>query len=185
MRSKPEFKSGSATSQAKDSSLGGCLWMLIVVVGGYFVVTAINRVLSGYGNRNDYLVCYGGLIGFVILLILAKRQGDQEKIRLRAAQQEWKSACKSNEVAIVNRRYFPAASWEDEYGIPHSSRASYHLDLEATAEQRRALYPNLQSVSVEVNESIYSKLIEQNLVRIYYQPEKPMTFLLEAELEYS
>ncbi|MBI5565798.1 MAG: hypothetical protein HY870_12960 [Chloroflexi bacterium] len=177
MRSKPAFKPDS--SQYDSPS---CLWMFIVAVGGYFAFGAINRVLSGYGNRLDHLICYGVLIGFVILVILAKRQTDRDTKKLREAHHEWKYTCRSAEVSIINRQHYPGGSWEDGYGIPHSSHPSYHLNLELTAEQR-VLFPNLQSVRVDVNEDIYSKLIDRNVVRVYYQPDSPMIFLMEEEIE--
>jgi len=182
VRSKSAFKPDSSRSQNKENDTASCLLFIFVAIGGYFVFLAINRVLSGRGNRLDHMICYGVLIGFVILVILAILQGDQPKKKLRQAQQEWKRSCNSVEVGLINRRYYPGGSWEDEYGIPHSSHSSYQLDLESTAEQR-VLFPGLQSVSVTVNGNIYSKLIDRNVVRIYYQPESPMTFLLEEEIE--
>ena len=182
MRSKPAFNPDSSRSQNKENDPASCLWLLFVTIGGFFVFLAINRVWSGRGNRLDHMICYGVLIGFVILVILAILQEDQDKKRLREAQQEWKRTCNSVEVGVVNRKYYPGGSWEDEYGIPHSSHSSYQLDLESTAEQR-VLFPGLQSVSVTVNGNIYSKLIDRNVVRVYYQPESPMTFLLEEEIE--
>ncbi len=182
MRSKPTFKPDSSSSQNNKYSLPSCLLMFFVVVGGYFAFGAINRVLSGSGNSLDQVICCGTLIGLVLLVILAILQEDQNTKKLREAQQEWKGTCRSVEVAIVNRQYYPGGSWEDEYGIPHTARPRYQLDLESTAKQR-VLFPNLQSVSVSVNESVYSKLVDRNVVRVYYQPDSPMTFLLEEEIE--
>jgi hypothetical protein len=181
MRSKPAFKPDSSRIQNKEHDSAGCLWMFFAAVGGYFVLVAINRVLSGHGNRLDHMICYGVLIGLVILVILAILQEDQDKKKLREAQQEWKRTCKSVEVAVVNREYYPGGSWEDEYGIPHSSHSRYHLYLELIAEQR-ALFPNLQSVSVTVDASIYSKIADRSVVRVCYEPDSPMTFLLEEEV---
>jgi hypothetical protein len=56
------------------------------------------------------------------------------------------------------------------------------LNLELTAEQR-VLFPNMPYVSVTVNENIYSKILDENVVHVYYQAESPMTFLLEEETE--
>ncbi len=181
MRRKPDFKPDSSQKPNKENDSLSCLWMFFVLVGGYFVITAINRVLSGNGNILDHMICYGVLIGFVILVILAKREEDQDKKKLREAQQDWKHTCRSAEVAIVNREYC-SGTWEDEYGIIHSSRYGCKLNLELTAEQR-VLFPNLQSVRVTVDENIYSKLIDRYVVRIYYKPDSPMDFLLEEEIE--
>jgi hypothetical protein len=182
MRSKPTFKLESSSSQNKEYSLPSCLLMCFVVVGGYFAFGAINRVLSGSRNSLDQVICCGTLIGLVILVILGILTEDQNTKKLREAQQEWKGTCRPVEVAIVNRQYYPGGSYEDEYGIPHTVRPRYHLDLELTAEQR-VLFSNLQSVSVTVNERVYSKLVDRNVVCVYYQPDSPMTFLLEEEIE--
>jgi len=141
---------------------------------------AIFRVDSGQGNKLDHIICYGVLIGLVILVILEILQGD--KAKLWKATREWKRECKSVEVAIVNREYYPNRLLEDEYGMPRPTHSICKLNLELTAEQR-VLFPNLPSVSVTVNEYIYLKIIDRNVVRVYYQAESPMTFLLEEETE--
>jgi hypothetical protein len=182
MRNRPVFQPNPPPNPDPNPGPGGCLWALIVTIGGYFVFMAINRVLAGEASRTDPWVCSGALAGFVILVILALRQERREKKQRRAAKQAWTQACQSAEVAIVNRSYSPSSAWEDEYGIPHSSRASYHLALAPTAEQG-AFYPNLPAVSVDVYADTYTKLLDRNAVRIYYQPEAPMTFLLEEELD--
>jgi hypothetical protein len=186
MRSKPAFNPDSSRRHSKENDsagcLWGCLWTCIATVGGYHVFTAIDRVWSGHGSQLDHMICYGVLIGFVMLVILARIMEHRDKKKLRVAQQEWKRTGKSVEVAIVNRSHYPGGSWEDQYGIPHNSRPSYHLSLELTAEQR-ALYPNLQSVRVTVDASTYSKTEDRDVVRVYYQPDSPMTFMLEEELE--
>jgi hypothetical protein len=127
------------------------------------------------------MICYAVLIGFVILVIWVIIQEEPRQKKVREAQQEWQGACKSVEVAIVDRFYYPGGSWEDEYGIPHSSHASYTLYIELPAEQK-VDFPNLQSVSVDVSGEIYSKLLDRNVVRVYYKPDSPMTFLLEDEI---
>jgi hypothetical protein len=182
MRSKPAFNLNSSRSQNEEHDSAGCFWMFFAAIGGYFVLVAISRVSSGHGNRLDHVICYGVLIGLVILVILAILQEDQDKKKLRQAQQEWKRTCESVEVAVVNREYYPGGSWEDEYGIPHSSHSRHQLYLELTAEQR-VLFPNLQSVRVTVDASIYSKIAARSVVRVYYQPDSPMTFLLDEEIE--
>jgi hypothetical protein len=80
------------------------------------------------------MICYGVLIGFVMLVILARIMEHRDKKKLRVAQQG-------------------------------------------------ALYPNLQSVRVTVDASTYSKTEDRDVVRVYYQPDSPMTFMLEEELE--
>lgn len=181
MRNKPALKPDSSQSQNQWTELPGCLWTIFVVVGGYFIIRAMDRVWYGQASRLDQMICSGVLAGFVILLIWAKRDRDRDQKKLREAQQAWKRTCRSVEVAIVNRKHYSGGWWEDDYGT-HSSRSSYHLDLEVIAEQR-VLFPTLQSVSVEVEGTVYSKLKDRNVVRIYYQPDSPMIFLLDEELE--
>ena len=155
--------------------------MILVTVIGYFVFLAITRVTSGNGSKLDHYICYGTLAGFVVILILGVLDTKKDKKALAAKRQNWKDTCKSGEVAIVNRHYYPGGTNEDENGIPHTSRASYHLDLEMNADQRAAA-PDRKVLYVEVSGSVYGKLLERNTVRIYYKPEAPLTFLLEEEL---
>lgn len=181
MRAKPGFEPDSYEPQRKYDDSPSCLWMLILTVGGYFVFSAINRVGSGYGSTLDKFICYGLLICVGILFALNPYFEKQEKKKLQKTRQEWKRTCKSTEVAIVSRHYSPGGSYEDEYGIPHSSRPSYHLDLEMNADQRAVVPQLLTKVTVYVHQSVYAQLQNRNTVRIYYKLEAPMTFLLEEE----
>ena len=182
MRNRPVFQPPASPSPDQKPGLGSCLWAILVTIGGYFVFMATNRVLAGEASRSDPWVCAGALAGLVILVFLALRQERREQAQHRAAKQAWQQASQSAEVAIVERRYSPSSAWEDEYGIPHSSRASYRLELAPTAAQQ-ALYPGLRTVNVEVNADTYTKLLDRNTVRIFYQPEAPMMFSLEEELD--
>lgn len=156
--------------------------MIFVAVGGYFVCGAINRALSGYGSGLDQVICYGAMIGLVILTIWAMLHESQDQQEIREAQQAWKRTCKLVALAIVSRQHYAGGIWEDEIGIPHTSRERYDLNLELTNEQR-VLFPNLHAVRITVNETIYSKLIDRTVVRVYYQPDSPLTFLLEEEIK--
>ena len=183
MRSKPVFSPASSSSQNLEhdsTSCSSCILMFFAAVAFYFVPGAIDRVFSGSGNRLDHMICYGVLIGLVILVILVNLQNFQDDKKARKAQGEWKIASKSVEVAIVNRTYHPGGTWEDGDGMPHSSYPSYRLALELTDEQR-LLYLNLKSVSVTVDEKIYSKIKDRDVVRVYYQPASPMTFFLKKK----
>lgn len=182
MRNRPVFQPNPSPGQDQKPGPGGCLWAILITAGGYFVFRAINRVLAGEASSADQRVCFGALAGLVMLMLLAHRQERREKEQRRAAKEAWKRACQSAEVAIVNRSYSPSSDWEDEYGIQHWSRESARLELAPTAEQK-ALYPNLPTVSVTVYPNTYAKLRDRERVRIYYQPQSPMTFLLEEELD--
>ena len=181
MRVKPGFEPDSYEAQHKGDNSPSCLVMLIVAIGGYFVCSAVNRVLAGYGNTLDKFICYGLLICLVLLFAINPYFVKQEKKKLQKARQEWKRTCKSVEVAILNRHHYPGGTNDDEYGIPHSSHPSYHLNLELSADQK-AIAPNQIAAWVEVKMIIYAQLQERSTVRIYYKPEAPFTFLLEEEI---
>jgi hypothetical protein len=177
MREKPDF--GKKDSK-KDTSLG-CVSFLFIAVIGYLIFSAINRVMAGHGSRDDQYICYGTLICLVLVYFQAEREKKQEKQRLREVQQAWKNSCKSVEVVIMSRQSYSYESYFDDYGDLHNGKSSYSLDLETTADQKAA-NPNLTVVSVKVYSDIYEKLQDQKIVRIYYKPESPLTFLLEEEL---
>lgn len=181
MRSKPDFNLNPSQGQDNGPGCAGCLGMLVVAIGGYFVYTAVDRVLAGDGNMLDHVLCYGVLAGLGIIIILACVEESRKLSRLKEAHLAWKRKCTSAEVAIVSHNFYPGGSWEDEYGIPHSSHASYGLNLELSPDQR-AKFPNLQSVNVTLTANIYAKLADRTVAHIYYPPESPMTFLLEEEL---
>lgn len=181
MRTRPGIGPDTLKSRTPDQDSPGCIVMILVAVIGYFVLLAITRVTSGSGSRLDHIVCYATLIGLVILFAMVPILDNQEKKKLREERQHWKDTCKSAEAAILDRSSYPGGSYEDEYGIPHYSRASYHLDLEMNSDQR-AVSPNLTRIRVDVYANIYEKLKDRNTVRIYYKPEAPMVFLLEEEI---
>lgn len=182
MRRKPSFEPDSYEAQHPKEESPSCFLMLLITVIGYFIFSALSRTtLSGFANKSDQFICYGTLIGIAVLFVLASRQEKQDKQKLKEARQEWKRTCKSAEVAILNHRYYAGGTTEDEYGIPHSSHASYHLDLELSADQKD-IAPIPTMVSVDVRMPVYAQLQNRNTVRIYYKPEAPFTFLLEEEL---
>jgi hypothetical protein len=176
MRTKPIF----GKKEADSNQSPGCIWMLVLAVVGYWVFSAITRVTSGLGSRLDKIICYGTLAGFVIFLIFAAWQAGRDRAALEVEKQNWKNACRCAEVAILSRTYYPGSSYEDGYGIPHSSHASYRLVLEPNDDQR-AVAPHIKQLGVDVYGPVYEKLENRNTVRIYYQPESPLTFLLEEE----
>lgn len=181
MRIKPGFEPDSNESQNKYSDSPGCIFLILLSIGGYFVFLAISRVTSASGSTLDQIICYGTLICVVILFALSPYFTKRERKKLQKAQQDWKNSCRSTEVSIVDRRYFPGGTWEDEYGIPHSSSPSYHLTLEVSADQKN-IAPDQTRMFVVVRQPVYEQLQDRQTVRIYYQPEKPTTFLLEQEL---
>jgi hypothetical protein len=182
MREKPDFgKKDFFEAQVKNTESPCCIWIPFIAIIGYIVFTAINRVISGYGNKLDQIICCGTLIGFVIMCILGIRDMNRDKEALKSEKYKWRKGCTIAEVAILSRHGYPGGTYEDGYGDIHSSRSYYHLDLETNADQR-TVAPNQTVVSVNVDEYVYKMLEKCDTVRIYYKPESPMTFLLKEEL---
>ena len=182
MRTEPNFsKKDSSEGQTKNSDDWGCVWLPLVIAIGYIFSSAIARVNSHTGSWLDQVICYGTLICVVAMFILGDWAQKKEKKRLHEARQKWKRTCKSAEVAIVRRYGYPGGSYEDEYGIPHTTRANYHLDIALGADQM-AVSPNQTIMQVKVTSNIFEKLEKRDTVRIYYEPESPLEFLLEEEL---
>lgn len=182
MREKPNFsKKASSNVQARNHDDWGYVWLPFVIVGGYIVSSAIARVNSHTGSWLDQIICYGILIGILVLFILGAWAQKKEKERLHEASQEWKRACKSVEVAIVSRHGYPGGSYEDEYGDLHTTRPYYYLDIAPGADQLE-VSPNQASFQVKVTGEIFEKLEKRDTVRIYYKPESPLEFLFEEEL---
>ena len=91
-------------------------------------------------------------------------------------RQQWKNACKSAELTIINRH--ESESYDDGYRY---RTAPCRLELEMNSDQR-AVSPNQTIVSVSVSDTVYKRLEKCDSVRIYYLSGSPMTFLLEGEL---
>jgi hypothetical protein len=163
-----------------DNDSMSCVIIPIGIIISYFALSAIFRVTSNAGSKLDQIICYGALIFFVIIMILGLRSWYRESNVREAEKRQWKSTCAFSDVAIVSRHHSPSVTIEDDYGV-HHYRSSARLELEMNLDQR-TVAPNQTSVSVTVNENIYEKVENRNTVRIYYQPESPMTFMLEEEL---
>ena len=182
MRVQPDFKRGSTQTQQKADDSPSCLLLLVLSVGGYIALSAINRVMAGDGSPLDKVFCYGLLGCLILLFALSPYFNKQEKKKYQAARQAWVRSCITAELPILDRRHFPGSSWEDEYEYPHYSSPSYHLDLEPSPHQKAA-HPDSTRVSVQVQEPVYTRLLDRQTVRIYYKPEAPFTFLLEEEID--
>ena len=179
-RKKPEIgKTNSLPSYPKsDDDSRACVWIPLIIVISYFVLSAIIRVTSNSGSKLDQIVCYGTLICLVIIMLLGARDLYRDSQVAAAERQQWKNACISAELTITNR-HEGGSFWYD-YGNRYL-RAPYQLELELNSNQR-TVSPGQTIVSVEVSADIYKRLEECKTVRIYYMPESPMTFLLEDEL---
>ena len=91
--------------------------------------------------------------------------------------------CVFADVPIVDRHHSPGGTYEIGYypGEYRHYGPSYHLDLEMTDDQR-AVASNQTVVGVGVPGKVYDMLQNRNTVRIYYERENPLTFLLEEEI---
>jgi len=184
MRVKPGFEPDSYQAQHPEDESPSCFLMLLIMVIGYFIFSAISRTtLSGFAGTSDQFICYGTLLGVAILYIQAKRQEKQDKQKLHEARQEWRRTCKSDEAAIVSREASSGGTYEDGYypGEWHHHSPSYRLGLKMNADQG-AVKPNQTIVGVKVSKAVYDCLENRDTVRIYYRPEEPFTYLLEEEL---
>lgn len=179
VRKKPVINKKRAVRPKGDSM--GCFWFLVIAVISFFVLKAIMRVTSGYGSDLDHLICYGALIFLVYALSVHPKIKERERKPMDAETQKWMNSCKSAKVPIVSRSFSRGGTYEDEYGVPRSYYPHWYLELEMIADQKAAAQ-NETVVSVTVDGDIYKALENRDTVRIYYQPESPMTFLLEEEL---
>lgn len=167
MRIKPNFGKPDSFEDWNKDDPWGCVRIPLVVVVAYFVLSAITRVTSGNGSTLDQIICYGTLFVFVILWILESRKEQK-------ARQQWISSAISTEVAILDRYHSPGREYQiNEYGETRYARPRHRLKLRL---------PNQAVVEVNISESTYAKLEKRNTVRIYYNPEAPLTFSLEEEL---
>jgi len=173
---------GKSTSQTSPAGSGdkplGCFWSAIIILIAYFVINAIVRVTSNSGSKLDQVICYAALICFVIILILGVRDMRRESKAKQTARVNWATACKTTQLTIVRRG--EAASWWDDYSNRYHTSPN-HLELEMNPDQIAAS-PYHTTIRVEVSQFVYDRLKERSTVRIYYQPEAPLTFLLEEEL---
>jgi hypothetical protein len=163
----------SSDDQTKNDPWS-CITIPLLTIAGYFVLSAIQRVTSGKGDRIDQFICYGTLIYFVVGLLLLFRDQNRDAKVLKAQKQILKNSSRVEEAVIVNRHHQPGSSYEiNEYGDTRYKRPHYSLTLKL---------PNQTRASVDVSERIYKKLENRNTVRIYYTPESPSTFMLDDEL---
>jgi hypothetical protein len=171
MRAKPAFEANSSGTPRKSEDSSSCSGMIFITLIG--VLCSFGYLKSVYGDRLDQVVCIGILICIILAFALNTPIEKMEKKRLQKERQRWMDACTSAEVAILKRDGFPGASYEDEYGIPHRTRAHYSVTLRL---------PNQTDVNVDVSAGVFAKLSQRDTVRIYYEPASPMTFMLEEEL---
>ena len=189
-RTKPEFgKPEPLESQKKSDNSAGCVLMPLVIIISFFVLSAIVRYTSGNGSKVDQTICYGTLIVFAIIMLLAARDTVRDNLAMDKRKQQWKKTCSFGDVVIASRDGYRGGTYEDEYSIPHTVRPHYRLTLKIPIQVPVRLHYGLThklssqvDVNIDVSESIYKKLENRDTVRIYYKPESPLTFLLEDEL---
>lgn len=163
----------SSDHQPKDDPWS-CITIPLLTIAGYFVLSAIQRVTSGKGDRIDQFICYGTLISFVVALLISFRDQNRDAKVLKAQKRILKNSSRLAEAVIVNLHHHPGSSYEiNEYGDTRYTRPRYSLTLKL---------PNQTIAKVEINERIYKKLENRHTVQIYYTSESPSTFMLDDEL---
>jgi hypothetical protein len=175
-RKKPQIGKADPATRPQADDPAGCVWMLVAAVVAYFVLSSVSRVLFHIASKLDQLICDGALALFLVMLLVGivfQMRDWNAKARAKTA---WAGACIRAEVRIVGRR--PAGGFEmyDRY-----HHVSAHVELEMNADQR-ALAPLATSVSVDIPDTLYTRLADRDTVRIYYSPDAPLEFLLEEEL---
>ncbi len=180
LRNKPVIYTTSApksTSKPGDDPMG-CVWMSFVILIGYFILRAITAVESGTATWFDKVVCWGTFGVFLVSLVLSYAADAPVRKAKALEKAAWIKACTTAEVKILQRH--ESGSYDDGYRF-HSYPC--RLELEMNADQRTAA-PNQTVVSVEVWDTIYTRLEKRDTVRIYYWSQAPLAFLLEEELKY-
>jgi hypothetical protein len=163
IRTKPEIRKVAA-----DDSRSW-IWYLFHIV----IFLLIFRILSGTATVLEKNLCFGFAIVFSLLLFRNEFRENQQK-------EKWRAACTVAWLPILDRHSRSGGSYEDEYGIVHSSRSSYYLELEMNSDQR-IVTPNEKVVKVDVGGSIYNSLLGRETVCVYYQPNAPLAFLIAEE----
>jgi len=163
IRNKPEIN-----KVASDDS-GGCIWLPFQIIISLIFV----RVLSGYGTIQEKYLSVGIVLAYLFWLY-------RNQIKENQAKEKWRSTCSVTWLAVLDRHSRSGGSNEDEYGIAHSRRSSYYLELEMNADQR-AVAPNDKVVRVDIGGSLYNRLLGRETLCIYYQPDKPLSFFIAEE----
>jgi hypothetical protein len=171
------------TTPLKNPAAGGdqplgCFWSAIIILIAYFFINAIVRVTSNSGSKFDQVICYGALICLVVIIILGIRDTLRESRAQQTARLNWAASCKTAQLTIASRQ--EAVSWWDDYTNRYHNLPNY-LELDMNSGQIAAS-PTQPTVRVDVDRDVYNRLKDSSTVRIYYQPETPLTFLLEEEL---
>lgn len=183
-RIKPEIlkkETLQSPPKSSDDSMG-CITLPLGIVISYFITSAVVKSMLNTATKLEQYVCYGTLVFFVIMAVLAARDRYKESQARAAERAGWASSCKTECLNIVSRQKAKTTSWWDDYSYRyHNYRRPNLLMLEMNTQQR-AVSPDQTMVSVEVSHYIYKRLEQRKTVRIYYMPESPLTFLLEEEL---
>jgi hypothetical protein len=177
-RKKPEIGKTDSSSKMKSNETGSCCWFPVIILISYVVLSAIARVDMKIGSKLDYIICYGALIGFVILMVwgaldLLMKENSRMKDR-----KKWTAGCKTALLKIVNRSG-SSTSYDDYTNTSHHFPCT--LELEMSSDQKDAAQ-NQTTVRVEVRQYVYDRLMKCDTVRIYYPAQEPLTFLLEEEI---
>ena len=170
MRTKPNFgKQGSSFEQDSD----GVFSIILLMLGGCSIPWAIMKVAADSSFSFDDIICFGAQPLLWLIMFLSHRENIRNKKIIEKEKQAWLKSCICAETAIISRRGSPEAYYEDEYGIPHRRKSHYELTIRL---------PSQAVITIYLSQAVYEKLENRDTVSIYYQPEDPLTFLLEEEI---
>ena len=139
---------------------------------------AFERVISKVGSTWDQIIAYGGSVLGVIFILQGFLSTYKRTKTRQAARKSWLAGCKTSLLTIVDR--YEASSWREKRAHRYLG-ADRYLELQTNPDQIAAS-PNQATIRAEVSHAAYKRLKDSSTVRIYYQPEAPLTFLLEEEL---
>ena len=156
----------------------GCILNTVSLLIWYFVFEAFERVISKVGSTWDQIIAYGGSVLGVIFILQGFLSTYKRTKTRQAARKSWLAGCKTSLLTIVDR--YEASSWREKRAHRYLG-ADRYLELQTNPDQIAAS-PNQATIRAEVSRAAYKRLKDSSTVRIYYQPEAPLTFLLEEEL---
>jgi divalent metal cation (Fe/Co/Zn/Cd) transporter len=177
-RKKPALWGTPSVMSSPGSYLTGCILEAVIFVIGSLIFAALDRISDSMGNKWRQVIYYG--IGAIVVILVIRQIiiAYRKRQHKQTAKQHWKATSKTALVNIMARK--GVSSWREKYANRYTYTANY-LDLKMTSDQQAAS-PSQETIRVEVKPAILKRLKERNTVRIYYQPDSPLTFLLEEEL---
>lgn len=178
-RKKPELweTHTAAYRPSADSMMAGCIWDFVILIIFSVVFAFIDRLGEQWRQLTYIGIGIIMAIVFLRIIIMAYRKRTTKGISKQEAKNSWKATSKTALLTILDRH---AASWHEKRSKCYLD-ADRYLELQLSPDQR-TVSPDQTTIRVGVNRAVYKRLKESSTARIYYQPETPLTFLLEEEL---